>query len=48
MRSITLWAALLAILLAAAIPIAYSKLSLRVILKDGPEVTLDASRGALP
>jgi len=47
MRRLTLWAALGTILLAAAlIPLTYNRLTLRVILKHGPEITLDASRGA--
>jgi hypothetical protein len=47
MRKITLLAAIGAILLAAAlIPLTYNRLSLRVILHGGPEIQLDATRGA--
>jgi hypothetical protein len=34
------------IFLAAAIPLAYGKLSLRVTLKNGPEIQFEATRGA--
>jgi hypothetical protein len=30
---------------AILIPLAYDKLVVKVVLKDGPEVTVDASRG---
>ena len=48
MRSLTPWIALGAILLAAAlIPLTYNRLTLRVILQGGPEIQLDATRGAV-